>query len=174
MKFQWSSFSRTLIFSAIILSTALSYAGLRAQPVYAAVKSDRPATSINIPAGSNPQSEPTPAPAPGEDVISFDSKSVSITLIFETIFKWLFGKNLMEIFDDVNLTEEQRRQIEELSGESDPINLVNNFCSQIRSGDFTRMAQSVRESNPEGDSSSPSPAILMDFFEKLGAFCPAE
>ncbi len=119
-----------------------------------------------------PRDEPTPTPQP-EEAISFNPDSVSITLIFESIFKWLFGKDLVQIFNEVELTEEQKEQIALLTGETNPINLVKNFCDQVRSGDFSRMAESVRESNHDDGSGAPSPAILMDFFEQLGAFCPA-
>jgi hypothetical protein len=120
-----------------------------------------------------PRDEPTPTPQP-PDAMSFNPDSVSITLIFKTIIKWLFGKDLVQIFNEVELTKEQTEQIASLTGETNPINLVNNFCDQVRSGDFSSMAESVRESNRDDGSGVPSPAILMDFFEQLGAFCPAD
>jgi hypothetical protein len=119
-----------------------------------------------------PPDESTPTPQPDETAF-ISPDSISITLIFETIFKWLFGKDLVQIFTEIDLSEEQKEQIGLLTGETNPIHLVNNFCEQVRSGDFTRMADSVRESNRDDGSGALSPAILMDFFEQLGAFCPA-
>lgn len=119
-----------------------------------------------------PQTEPTPIPPSDEEVL-FDPDSVSITLIFETSIKWLLGKDLVQIFNEIELTEEQAEQIALLTGETNPITLVKNFCDHVRSGDFSSMAESVRESNRDDGSGALSPAILMDFFEQLGAFCPA-
>ncbi|MHC1785140.1 MAG: hypothetical protein AB9891_20730 [Anaerolineaceae bacterium] len=170
------SFSRKIVYSLIAFMIFISLVVWQPEPVSAAALSVSPTNSSRIdsvPVSNLPRVEPTPIPQPSDEVV-FNPDSVSITLIFETIIEWMFGKDLIEIFNEVELTEEQKLQIEILSGETNPINLVNNFCDQVRSGDFSRMADSVRESNREDDSESPSPAILMNFFEQLGAFCPAE
>jgi len=120
-----------------------------------------------------PEAEVTPTPQQPPET-SFNPGDVSITLIFETIIKWLFGKDLTQIFNEIELTAEQKEQIALLTGETNPVELVNNFCTQVHSGDFARMADSVRESNQSNGSGALSPAILMDFFEQLGAFCPAD
>lgn len=178
---KFSRFPRKIVYILIVLSILFSFQIDQPFPVFAAVDVDE---SLGIPhyenviiynAGpENIQVTPSPSVNPTEDSHSFNPESVSITLIFDTIIKWLFGKNLIDIFNEAELTEDQQKQIELLTGEKNPINLVNNFCEQIRSGDFSRMAESVKASNPDEGNGSLSPAILMDFFANLGAFCPAE
>lgn len=174
-------FSRKILYILIAISILFSFQINQPIPVFAAVDMDESLVtplfenSINYETLPNHlQVTPTPPANLSEDSPSFNPKSVSITLIFDTIIKWLFGKNLIDIFKEAELTEEQQKQIELLTGEKNPVSLINNFCEQYRSGDFSRMAESIKESNPDENNGTLSPAILMDFFENLGAFCPAE
>lgn len=173
MKARFSSIARRGVFLLIVLALLFTFNFPQSVSAAGVTPSSHPSSADKKTDPEFPLSEPTPTPSVEEtSSASFDPKSVSITLIFKTIIEWLMGKNLTEVFEDVNLTNEQRAQIESLTGESNPLNLATNFCTQVRSGDFSRMAESVRESNRDDGSGNLSPSILMDFFEQLGAFCP--
>jgi hypothetical protein len=79
------------------------------------------------------------------------------------------GTDYYELLKEVPLTEEQTKELQQYSGGKSPKEIVNEFCSEVRSGELHLMAEDIRQSynyNPG------SPAILMSVFEKMGSLCP--
>jgi hypothetical protein len=125
-----------------------------------------------------PVMESTPVPIPQNSPVNAptaeEGNNFGISWVFDKIIDWVFGNNLYDLANTSDLTEEQRQEIENYSGESNPINLIRNFCLNAKSDDFGNMIQSLRENNPDLNNGTPPPAILLNFFEKIGSLCPDE
>lgn len=79
------------------------------------------------------------------------------------------GMNFNELLNTVPLTDSQLDSIEEYSGGKNPMELVDEFCGEVRSGEFHNMTEDIRRSY---NSNPASPALLMSIFEKMGDLCP--
>ena len=79
------------------------------------------------------------------------------------------GSDYYELLKEAPMTEEQLKEIHQYSGGKTPTEIVDEFCTEVRSGELHLMAEDIRQSynyNPA------SPAILMSVFEKMGSLCP--
>ena len=139
------------------------------EPAETILKENKPLLTViinNVLEGIFPNENPV---ASNNEFNERGSQSNSPSSTLDKVVNDSNGLNFKELLENAPLTDSQLDSIAEYSGGTNPMELVDQFCGDVRSGEFHNMTEDIRRSynyNPA------SPAILMSIFEKMGDLCP--
>lgn len=79
------------------------------------------------------------------------------------------GLDFYDLVENSPMSDNELQSIEKYSNGMNPLELINQFCTQVQNGEFREMTEDIRRSYNYDPA---SPAILMDAFESMSELCP--